>query len=134
MRYHTCFYIEQCMGAWFCGRMTKPHFYSLNTLQWRIKVYLRNLRGHLQHIQTLAESILESPLLRGYWQGLPSPLLVLLDKNPCTSNEKRGHCWRETLSAPLLNPIIYISLNPIKLATYPIKVARERLCRALLIQ
>lgn len=39
-----------------------------------------------------------------------------------------------TLLGSLLNPIIYISLNPIKLATYHIKMAKERLCQAVLIQ
>lgn len=80
------------------------------------------------------EGSLEPSLTTRCKQGLPSPLFKLLGRKLHLQWEMRSAGWRETLPGSLLNPIIYISLNPIKLATYHIKMAKERLCQAVLIQ
>lgn len=67
-------------------------------------------------------------------QELPWPLFALLGRRLHRQWEMRSAGWRETLPGSLLNPIIYISLNPIKLATHHTEMAKEGLCQAVLIQ
>lgn len=56
--------------------------------------------------------------------------LVFLGRKLYLQWEMRSAGWREELPGSLSNPIIYVSLNPIKLATYYIKMAKEGLCQA----